>query len=53
MEEQRKNRLPKQYKRVMIVRFTALSDVAMTVPVVYSVCDDNRQHHDGESGGQF
>lgn len=39
MEEQRKNRLPKQYKRVMIVRFTALSDVAMTVPVVYSVCD--------------
>lgn len=28
----------KNYRNVLIVRFNALSDVAMTVPVVYSVC---------------
>lgn len=32
-----------RYRNVLIVRFNALSDVAMTVPVVYSVC---AAHHD-------
>lgn len=34
----RRNRLP---KNVLVARFSALGDVAMTVPVVYSVCRCN------------
>lgn len=30
-----------KYKNVLIARFSALGDVAMTVPVVYSVCNAN------------
>ena len=30
-----------KYKNVLVARFSALSDVAMTVPVVYSVCRCN------------
>lgn len=29
------------YQRVLIARFTALGDVAMTIPVIYSVCREN------------
>lgn len=29
------------YKNVLVARFSALGDVAMTIPVVYSVCIDN------------
>ena len=29
------------FKNVLIARFSALGDVAMTVPVVYSVCRAN------------
>lgn len=36
---------PRSYKRVLIARFSALSDVAMTVPVVYSVCEANPDTH--------
>lgn len=45
MEKQQKNRIPKSYKRVLIVRFATLSDVAMTVPVVYSVCQAYPETH--------
>ena len=31
----------RNFKRVLIIRFTALGDVAMTIPVVYSVCMAN------------
>lgn len=37
----RKDRSLHGYRNVLIVRFSALSDVAMTVPVVYSVCEEN------------
>lgn len=33
--------LTSPYKRVLIARFSALGDVAMTIPVVYSVCRAN------------
>lgn len=35
-----KSEKPK-YKRVLIARFSALGDVAMTIPVVYSACMEN------------
>ena len=31
--------MTKEYKNVLIARFSALGDVAMTVPVVYSACE--------------
>ena len=34
-----------RYRNVMIARFSALGDVAMTVPVVYSVCDAHPRTH--------
>ncbi len=34
-----------RYRNVLIARFTALGDVAMTVPVVYSVCDAHPNTH--------
>ncbi len=30
-----------RYRNVLVVRFSALGDVAMTIPVVYSVCMEN------------
>ena len=30
-----------KYRNVLVVRFSALGDVAMTVPVLYSVCRAN------------
>ena len=33
------------YRRVLIARFSALGDVAMTIPVLYSVCRVNPDTH--------
>ena len=35
------NKWSLSYKNVLVARFSALGDVAMTIPVVYSVCIDN------------
>lgn len=37
----RKNKSSNKYKTVLVARFFALGDVAMTVPVIYSVCMGN------------
>lgn len=37
LPDNRKNR----YRNVLVIRFSALGDVAMTIPVVYSVCKAN------------
>ena len=36
-----KNRGSDKYRNVLVARFSALGDVAMTIPVVYSVCVGN------------
>lgn len=40
MTQQQQNRhiTTQEFKRVLIIRFSALGDVAITVPVIYSVC---------------
>ena len=40
---QKNNNISSQtpFDRVLIARFSALGDVAMTIPVIYSVCNDN------------
>lgn len=35
----------KDYRRILITRFSALGDVAMTIPVVYSLCESNRDRN--------
>ncbi len=36
-----KNRGSDKYRNVLVARFSALGDVAMTIPVMYSVCKNN------------
>ncbi|MDE6716412.1 MAG: glycosyl transferase family 1, partial [Muribaculaceae bacterium] len=41
MQKNKGEILQAPYQRVLIARFTALGDVAMTIPVIYSVCREN------------
>ena len=36
-----KSRGSEKYRNVLVARFSALGDVAMTIPVIYSVCKNN------------